>query len=242
MPGLSDVMPLDPNWLDIAVRLVLVIAAGALIGINREIGGHAAGFRTTILVGLAACLTMIQANLLLSTLGKTPQSFASMDVLRFPLGVLTGVGFIGGGAILKRGDLVTGVTTAATLWIMTAIGLCIGGGQLVVGLAGAVIAFIVLSPFKWLDRLLPRKQKARLVIELPLDADIAISGMKAALEPRGYAFAFVSRTTDQTKATAHVSYDVRWKQAGVDGGGAQLLTFLQEHHKIVSFEMLTTGT
>jgi putative Mg2+ transporter-C (MgtC) family protein len=242
VPGLTDVMPLDANWLDIALRLVLVIAAGALIGINREMGGHAAGFRTTILVGLAACLTMIQANLLLSTLGKTPQSFASMDVLRFPLGVLTGVGFIGGGAILKRGDLVTGVTTAATLWIITAVGLCIGGGQLALGSVGAIIAFIVLSPLKWLDRLISRKQKARLVIEYPLDAGVAITGMQAALAPRGYAFAFMSRTTDSIGATAHVSYDVRWRHAGADGGGAELLGFLQEHHKIISFEMLTTGT
>jgi hypothetical protein len=124
VPDLTDTMPIDADWLDIALRLLLVVAAGGLIGINREMGGHAAGFRTTILVGLAACLSMIQANLLLSTLGKTSQSFASMDVLRFPLGVLTGVGFIGGGAILKRGDLITGVTTAATLWIMTAVGLC----------------------------------------------------------------------------------------------------------------------
>ena len=178
MPNLMDDMPLDPNWLDIVVRLALVTAAGALVGINREAGGHAAGFRTTILVGLAACLTMIQANLLLSTLGKTPQSFASMDVLRFPLGVLTGVGFIGGGAILKRGDLVTGVTTAATLWIMTAIGLCIGGGQLIVGSAGAVIAFIVLSPFKRFDKLIPRRQKARFVIELPRDAGGTVADMQ----------------------------------------------------------------
>ncbi len=77
MPNLMDDMPLDPSWLDIVVRLALVTAAGALVGINREAGGHAAGFRTTILVGLAACLTMIQANLLLSTVGKTPQSFPS---------------------------------------------------------------------------------------------------------------------------------------------------------------------
>ncbi len=138
MPNAMDLMSTDPSWLNISIRLLLVIVAGAFIGVNREVGGHAAGFRTTILVGLAACLTMIQANLLLSTLGKTPQSFASMDVLRFPLGVLTGVGFIGGGAILKRGDLVTGVTMAATLWIMTAVGLCIGGGQLVVGSAGGI--------------------------------------------------------------------------------------------------------
>ncbi|TXI00157.1 MAG: MgtC/SapB family protein [Rhizobium sp.] len=242
MPKLTDIMSMDPSWLDIVIRLVMVVAAGALIGINREIGGHAAGLRTTILVGLAACLSMIQANLLLSTLGKTPQSFSSMDVLRFPLGVLTGVGFIGGGAILKRGDLVTGVTTAATLWIMTAVGLCIGGGQLVVGSAGAVIAFVVLSPFKQLDRLISRRQKARFVIELPSNADIALPELHAALEPLGYAFSFLGKTTGPTDALVHITCEVRWRNAGLDGGGAQLVTLLQKHNKVVSFEMLTMGT
>ena len=63
---------------------------------------------------------MIPANILLPVNGKTPASFAAMDLMRLPLGILTGVGFIGGGAILKKGDLVNGVTTAATLWLVTA--------------------------------------------------------------------------------------------------------------------------
>ena len=69
---------------------------------------------------LAASLAMIPANILLPVNGKTPASFAVMDLMRLPLGILTGVGFIGGGAILKKRDLVNGVTTAATLWLVTA--------------------------------------------------------------------------------------------------------------------------
>jgi putative Mg2+ transporter-C (MgtC) family protein len=126
-------MPLHPTWQDIALRLILTMVAGALIGFNREVRGHAAGLRTTILVALAASVAMIQTNVLLSVGGKAADSFGVMDLMRLPLGILTGVGFIGGGAILKRGSLVTGVTTAATLWIVTAIGLCFGGGQLGLG-------------------------------------------------------------------------------------------------------------
>ncbi|MGZ9724295.1 MgtC/SapB family protein [Rhizobium miluonense] len=241
MPStMIEFMPLSPTWVDIVVRLVLVIAAGALIGVNREVGRHAAGFRTTILVGLAACLTMIQANLLLSTMGKTPQSFVSMDILRFPLGVLTGVGFIGGGAILKRGDLVTGVTTAATLWIMTAIGLCIGGGQLVVGSTGAIAAFIVLSPFKWFDELIPHQQKARMEVELLGVAEIA--KVQAMFEPRGYAFLFIAKAAGEAGASMNVIYQVRWKHSGADGGALELLTAVEERCKVLSFEMVTTAT
>ena len=241
MPStMIELMPLNPTWVDIAIRLLLVVAAGALIGLNREAGGHAAGFRTTILVGLAACLAMIQANLLLTTMGKTPQSFVRMDILRFPLGILTGVGFIGGGAILKRGDLITGVTTAATLWIMTAIGLCIGGGQLVVGSAGAVVAFIVLSLFKWFDELISRRQKARVIIELASSAYIA--KIETAFDPLGYSFCFTDKSINDTDGTVHATYQVRWKHAGVSGGATELLTAIEERYKVVSFEMTTTTT
>ncbi|WP_409528093.1 MgtC/SapB family protein [Rhizobium sp.] len=117
----DELMPITPSWTEIVFRLTATLIAGILIGINRERGGHAAGLRTNVLVSLAACLSMIQANLLLST---SQTANGSMDVLRLPLGILTGVGFIGGGAILRRRDVATGVTTAATLWLMTAIGLC----------------------------------------------------------------------------------------------------------------------
>src|SRR5262244_3298753 len=111
-------IPLSPSWPDIALRLALTMLAGAVIGFNRGARGHAAGFRTTILVGLAASVAMIQANILLPLAGKTPESFSVMDLMRLPLGILTGVGFIGGGTILKKGDIVTGVTAAAALWLM----------------------------------------------------------------------------------------------------------------------------
>ena len=126
-------MPIHPTWSDIAVRLLMTLIAGAVIGFNREARGHAAGLRTTILVGLAAAVSMIKANVLLTVEDKTTDSFAVIDLISLPLGILTGVGFIGAGAILRRGDLIIGVTTAATLWIMSVIGLCLGGGQLALG-------------------------------------------------------------------------------------------------------------
>ena len=73
---------------------------------------------------------MIQTNLLLATAGKSADSFVVLDLMRLPLGILTGMGFIGGGAILRRDGFVLGVTTAATLWFVTVIGLCFGAGRL----------------------------------------------------------------------------------------------------------------
>jgi putative Mg2+ transporter-C (MgtC) family protein len=109
-------MHLEPSWYDIAIRLAFTVFAGACIGINRGEHGQPAGMRTTILVCLAAAVSMIQANLLLATAGRAPDSFITLDLMRLPLGILSGMGFIGAGAILRRGSMVMGVTTAATLW------------------------------------------------------------------------------------------------------------------------------
>ncbi len=145
-------MPLTLQWHDIALRLALTIVAGVLIGINRTERGRAAGLRTTLLVCLAASVAMIQANLLLATAGKADDSFVHLDLMRLPLGILTGMGFIGGGAILRQGDRVQGVTTAATMWFVTVIGLCFGGGQKVLGLAALALGLIVLYGLKrWED-------------------------------------------------------------------------------------------
>ena len=78
-----------------------------------------------------------------------------LDLMRLPLGILSGMGFIGGGVILKRGDMVVGVTTAATLWFVTVLGLCFGGGQTVLGSVVLVIGLIVLWGLKWLELQLP---------------------------------------------------------------------------------------
>jgi putative Mg2+ transporter-C (MgtC) family protein len=176
-------MPLNPSWQDILLRLLLTVAAGALIGVNRETHGKAAGFRTTILVGLAAAISMVQANLLLSVAGKTPESFATMDVLRFPLGVLTGVGFIGGGTILRKGDLVSGVTTAATLWVMTAIGLAFGGGQFWLGVAGTSLTLVTLLALKWVDIRIPREHHATVALGT---GGATAPDLTEILKPQGY--------------------------------------------------------
>src|ERR1700678_2409891 len=136
-------MPLTLTWQEVAIRLTLSVVAGALIGLDRGERGRAAGLRTTLLVCLAAAVAMVQTNLLLATRGRSPDSFIMMDLMRLPLGILTGMGFIGGGAILRRDGFVLGVTTAATLWFVTVIGLCFGGGQISLGIAATAAGVMV---------------------------------------------------------------------------------------------------
>jgi putative Mg2+ transporter-C (MgtC) family protein len=162
-------MPLHLHWSDIALRLAFTIAAGSLLGMERSRTGHPAGLRTTLLVALAASVAMIQMNLLIETNGKPPDSYAVMDLMRLPLGILTGVGFIGAGAIIRKNDLVIGLTTAATLWFATVIGLCMGGGQLILGAVSSAIGFGILWGLRFVESRLEIYRPAHLKVEVAND-------------------------------------------------------------------------
>ncbi len=229
-----DAMPTNPGWEDIAIRILATLVAGLLIGANREQGGHAAGLRTTMLVGLAACISMIQANLLLST---SESANGSMDILRFPLGILTGVGFIGGGAILRRGDIATGVTTAATLWVITAIGLSFGGGQIIVGAVGTVVALAVLSPLKHVTGWLACEQKSS-VTRVPKGE--RIPDIAQAL-PKGSEARFTAIQNIDEHHDALV-YEIRWHSKAGKHESSEIAEALRQQFVVIAFEYRATMT
>ncbi|HVX85373.1 MAG TPA: MgtC/SapB family protein [Phycisphaerae bacterium] len=163
-------MPLVITWWDIAVRLGLALLAGAIVGLNRGEKGKPAGLRTTTLVCVAASLTMVLTNLLINTNGRPSDSFVQFDIMRLPLGLLSGMGFIGAGAIIRtRGD-VQGVTTAATLWFVTVMGLCFGSGFIGTGLVSLGLAMFVLWAMGLLEHWLPQMRAGCLAITLSAEA------------------------------------------------------------------------
>ncbi|HEY3845738.1 MAG TPA: MgtC/SapB family protein [Acetobacteraceae bacterium] len=139
------------SWPDILLRLACTAIAGALIGLDRGEHAHPAGLRTTILIAVAAAMAMIQANWLVVHMADTHVSVVRLDMMRLPLGILSGVGFIGAGAILRRGEIVRGITTAATIWLTTVIGLCFGGGQIGLGAIATAIALATLWIMKYVE-------------------------------------------------------------------------------------------
>lgn len=157
-------MTTEIHWPAIALRLLLTLLAGTILGAERSKSGHPAGLRTTLLVTLAASISMIQMNLLIETNGKPHDSYAVMDLMRLPLGILTGVGFIGAGAIVRKGEMVLGITTAATMWFATVVGLCLGGGQVVLGSTATIIGFLVLWAFRFAEQRLETYQRGALTV------------------------------------------------------------------------------
>ncbi|MDX8516763.1 MgtC/SapB family protein [Mesorhizobium dulcispinae] len=228
-------MPLHPTWPDLVVRLLATLVAGFLIGLNREARGHSAGLRTTILVGLAAAVAMVQANMLLDVAGRGPDSFVRIDVMRFALGVLTGVGFIGGGTILRRGDLVTGVTTAATMWIMTMIGLAFGGGQFGLGAIATVLTLVTLQALKWVDLRISRNHKAVISVSWPKNSP---PDLQAMVRPLGYAARFVGMEHDAGRDRFVFSYTLGWRQPEAVEPSTDVLALVGQHCEVERFEMI----
>lgn len=157
-------MPLHITPSQIALRLLLATVASMLIGLNRDEHSRPAGMRTTMLVTIAATLMMLQVNLLLPMDNRSSTSYIGLDLMRLPLGVLSGIGFIGAGAILKKENTAIGVTTAATLWYSTILGLLFGGGQLVLGGVGTILAAFILIALRPLEASIPRNHTGILTL------------------------------------------------------------------------------
>jgi putative Mg2+ transporter-C (MgtC) family protein len=190
--------------------VLLTVVAGAALGFERGEHGKAAGLRTTLLVALAACLAMIQLNLLLPVGGKTPSSFSVMDVMRLPLGILSGVGFIGAGAILRRDNLVVGVTTAATLWYVTVLGLCFGGGQIWLGVAGLLLGVIVVQLLRVLEPRLRRDRLATLVVRWNRAA-LSREDIEAAVLKPPFVLNRCSERLDNARDVGELAFELRWR-------------------------------
>ena len=142
---------------DIFIRIVVSVVLGSIIGLERELTNKSAGLRTQIMVCLGSCIFTI-----LSIYGF------STAVTLYPLGdpsrvaaqIITGIGFIGAGTVLRQGLTVTGLTTASTLWIVSAIGMACGCGQLKIAVASTILAVLVLVIIRVIERrILPRGLK-----------------------------------------------------------------------------------
>jgi putative Mg2+ transporter-C (MgtC) family protein len=197
------------EWQDVALRLAIAFLSAAVIGLDRGERGRTAGLRTTILMSVAACVAMLEANSLMNSVGKAPNSFVTMDVMRLPLGILSGVGFIGAGAILKRGNMVTGVTTAATMWFVTVMGLCFGSGQIKLGLTAFAIALVTLTLLKLIDDYFPSWHPAFLCLTLSADV-LSEKELRALLKSAGMKIS--SWTVHyENRERRRIQCEVRWR-------------------------------
>ena len=135
---------LDLSLSDIAIRLLVSLIIGTIIGLEREIQHKTAGLRTSVLICFGSTIF---------TIGSIEFAYGttSVDPSRIAAQIVTGIGFLGAGAIIQTRGSVHGLTTAATIWVMAALGLAVGLGSYVLALAGAIIALVILNPFQKIE-------------------------------------------------------------------------------------------
>jgi len=145
LTAVPELSSLELGFGDICLRLLCAMLVGMVIGTEREYTNRPAGMRTHILVALGACAVMITGQLIFvqyKAMGGSP------DPSRLSAQVITGVGFLGAGTILREGTNVKGLTTAASLWAVACLGIAAGGGYYAVALTGMVFIFITLTIFE----------------------------------------------------------------------------------------------
>ena len=136
------------EWTTIVIRLAVSIAVGGLIGLERELEHKPAGLRTIILVCLGSTIFML-IGIELGLLGN--------DIGRIVAGVVTGVGFLGAGAIIRARGEVYGLTTAATIWLVSGLGLAIGAGYYILAIIASVSVLVVLRILGIVEKALSKK-------------------------------------------------------------------------------------
>ena len=165
-----------PDQIDLILRLLLAAALAGVLGGERELTEQPAGFRTHILVGVGAALfAIISAYGFEAVIAGAQSGAVRADITRVASQIVVGIGFLGGGAILKYGASIRGLTTAASLWVTAAVGTAIGLGSLVLGAATTAITLLALVGLRPLRRVIRRHAadreelliEARATIDLP---------------------------------------------------------------------------
>jgi len=158
------------NWDESLLRLALAAILGGLIGVERELREREAGLRTHLLVALGSALFTIVGAYGFDAFLNTGASVVRADPTRIAAQIVTGIGFLGAGAIIRQGLSVRGLTTAATLWVVAAVGLAAGAGYYSVAVITTALVLIALYPLRIIAyRILSRfrPEDGRLLVALP---------------------------------------------------------------------------
>jgi putative Mg2+ transporter-C (MgtC) family protein len=146
LPFVENAEYLHSVLLPVLFRCGVAAVCGGLIGLEREFKGKPAGLRTNILICVGAAIYMVIGMVIVHAGGER-----TSDVARIGAQVVTGIGFLGAGCILRRGEHVTGLTSAATIWVVAAIGIVAGAGFAITALFAAVMVLLTLVALGWVE-------------------------------------------------------------------------------------------
>src|SRR5882672_4160325 len=210
------------------LRLGMAFLAGFIVGWEREKHGRPAGLRTNILACVASAVAMVLSEVLFDRSAAVSATGSwRPDPARLGAGILTGIGFLGAGTILRHENVIRGVTTAATLWFVTVIGLAFGSGQFSLGLLAfgiALVTLFVLPPF---EKHIPSEWYPTLTVTTALDA-LSEADLRKRIEALGPIVKSIKLNYDLDKKQKTIEYELRLKKAEVFDLSSKVVTNLTQ--------------
>ncbi len=177
------------DYVEISVRLLSALVFGGLVGLERSYHGRPAGFRTHTLVCLASALLMLVPVYESQWFVSQGGSRVTIDPTRMAQGIMTGIGFLGAGAIMKEGLSVRGLTTAASIWITAAIGILVGIGFYFPAALAAALTLGTLAVFRWLEIRMPAQSYAYFMVRFARDAAMPEQELRKLVDEAGFTIA-----------------------------------------------------
>jgi putative Mg2+ transporter-C (MgtC) family protein len=226
------------EYTEMVFRLLAAVLVGGLIGLERSYHGRPAGFRTHTLVCTASSLLMLVT--VYEALWFVPQVSlrVALDPTRMAQGIMTGIGFLGAGVIVKEGLSVRGLTTAASIWITAAIGILMGIGFYFPAGVATVLTLGTLSLFRWIESQMPNQVFSHFVVRFLRDEVIAEPELRELMKTHG--FKVVSLTYRMSGEGKYFEY--RGVLSTVDEANVRKLSeTLRANRSLVEFRLASTG-
>jgi putative Mg2+ transporter-C (MgtC) family protein len=181
----------DVGDIELLARLALAAVLGMVIGFEREHAGHTAGVRTHVLVAVGSALFTELSFVAFGAVGT------DADAARVAAQIVSGIGFLGAGAILRYGRVVRGLTTAASIWAVAALGMASGTGEYVLAAGGTIIILAALAPLRTIVRMIFGGQGTHMELRVRLRGEGASSAVTAALADRAIELRSIRRSGDE---------------------------------------------
>lgn len=224
---------MNAEYVEIMARLCTALVAGAVIGFERSYHGRPAGMRTHSLVCLASSMLML-VTVYQAQWFPHGADTVRVDPTRMAQGVMTGIGFLGAGVIIKEGVAVRGLTTAASIWITSAIGILAGVGFYFPMLAVTLFSLCALSLFRQIEGMLPSYSYASHCVVVPVESAIDEVCLQSFLRSLNFDVHRVSCLRDRVARTVKYEMTIRTK---AKGGLTQLNSAWADRSDVVSYSI-----
>jgi putative Mg2+ transporter-C (MgtC) family protein len=229
---------LTSDYLEMLWRLLAAVGAGACIGYERSFHGRPAGLRTHVLVCLASAVLMLVTVYEGHWVRVTGEE--RLDPTRMAQGIMTGIGFLGAGVIVKEGLNVRGLTTAASIWITAAIGVLAGIGLYVPMVFAVILAVAVLAGFRWIEMRVPTQAYYYFDVRYTREGNLSEEGMRELLGKLGFSVANFSYRLEGIGDERCLRHKMTL-QTTDRGAASRLARWLEENKTVLEFRLSPAG-